>query len=142
MQAEWYAPMIARCFGLAMRAGVLPPPPQSLAGRQYNVKFESPNAKAQKLEEVNAVETSLVAVGQIAEATQDPSVWDAIDIEESISVILEGRGAPARIGRSKDDIQAIRENRAKAQEQAQQQQQQAEMAQKMAPQMAKNMAPA
>ncbi|HAV37444.1 MAG TPA: phage tail protein [Massilia sp.] len=142
MQAEWYAPMISRCFGLAMRAGVLPPPPQSLAGRQYNVKFESPNAKAQKIEEVNAVETSLVAVGQIAEARQDPSVWDAIDIDESISVILEGRGAPARIGRSKEEIQAIREQRAQAQQQAQQQQQQAEMAQKMAPQMAKNMAPA
>lgn len=142
MQAEWYSPMINRCFGLALRAGVLPPPPQTLAGRQYNVKFESPNAKAQKLEEVNAVETSLVAVGQIAAATQDPSVWDTIDIEESVSVILEGRGAPARVGRSKEDIQAIRENRAKAQQQAQQQQQQADMAQKMAPQMAKNMAPA
>jgi len=143
MQAEWYAPMINRCFGLALRApGVLPPPPQSLAGRSYNVKFESPNAKAQKLEEVNAVETSLAAVGQIALATQDPTVWDTIDIEESVSVILEGRGAPARVGRSKEDIQAIRDNRAKAQQQAQQQQQQAEMAQKMAPQMAKNMAPA
>ena len=142
MQAEWYAPMINRCFGLALRAGVLPPPPQSLAGRNYNVKFESPNAKAQKLEEVNAVETSLAAVGQIAEATQDPGVWDSIDIEESISIILEGRGAPARVGRSKEDIQAIRDKRAKAQQQAQQQQQQAEMAQKMAPQLAKGMVPA
>jgi len=142
MQTEWYSPMINRCFGLALRAGVLPPPPQSLAGRQYNVKFESPNAKAQKLEEVNAIETSLAAVGQIALATQDPTVWDTIDIEESVSVILEGRGAPARIGRSKDDIQAIRDNRAKAQQQAQAQQQQADMAQTMAPQMAKNMAPA
>lgn len=143
MQAEWYTPMINRCFGLAVRApGVLSPPPQSLAGRSYNVKFESPNAKAQKMEEVNAVETSLVTVGEIAMATQDPAVWDTIDIDASVSIILEGRGAPARVGRSKDDIQAIRDNRAKAQQQAQQQQQQADMAQKMAPQMAKNMAPA
>jgi len=139
MQAEWYAPMINRCFGLALRAGILPPPPQSLAGRNYNVKFESPNAKAQKLEEVNAVETSLAAVGQIAEATQDPAVWDTIDIEASVSIILEGRGAPARVGRSKEDIQAIRDNRAKQQQAAQQQQQQAEMAQKMAPQLAQGM---
>lgn len=143
MQAEWYTPMISRCFGLASRApGVLSPPPQSLADRSYNVKFESPNAKAQKMEEVNAVETSLLAVGQIAAATQDPAVWDTIDIDASVTVILEGRGAPARVGRSKEDIQAIRDNRAKAQQQAQQQQQQADMAQKMAPQMAKNMAPA
>jgi hypothetical protein len=138
MQAEWYQPMINRCFGLALRAGALPPPPQSLAGRSYNVVFVSPMAKAQKLEEVNAVESSLAAVGQLALATQDMGVWDNINMEESVSIILEGRGAPARVGRSQEEIAAIREERAKAQQQDQQRQQQAEMAQKVAPQMAKN----
>lgn len=143
LQAEWYQPMINRCFGLIMRVpGLLPPPPQSLANRSYHVVFVSPQAKAQKMEEVNAVETSLVSVGQIAEATQDPAVWDTIDIEESISIILEGRGAPARVGRSKEDIAAMRADRAKQKQQAQQQEQQAAVQEKMAPQMAKNMAPA
>jgi len=140
LQAEWYQPMINRCFGLALRApGVLPPPPQSLANKSYSVVFVSPMAKAQKLEEVNAVETTLQAVGMLAQATQDPAVWDTIDTDESVAIILEGRGAPARVGRSKDDIAAIRDNRAKQQQQAQQQQQQAEMAQKTAPVMAKAM---
>lgn len=140
LQAEWYQPMINRCFGLALRApGVLPPPPQSLAGKSYSVVFVSPMAKAQKLEEVNAVETTLQAVGMLAEAKQDPTVWDAIDTDESIAIILEGRGAPARIGRSKEDMAALRDQRTKAQQQAQQQQQQAEMAQKTAPVMAKAM---
>ncbi len=142
MQAEWYSPMIYRCFALALRAGILTPPPQSLVGRSFSVKFESPNAKAQKIEEVNAVETTLAAVGQIAEAKQDPGVWDTIDVDEAIDIIRDGRGAPARIGRSKEDIAAIREQRAKAQQEAQQQEQQAAMAEKVAPQMAKNMAPA
>ena len=143
MQAEWYAPMIKRCFGLALRApGVLSPPPQSLANRTFNVKFESPNAKAQKIEEVNAVETTLGAVGEIAAAKQDPAVWDTIDVDAAIDIIRDGRGAPARIARSKEDIAAIREDRAKAQQEAQQQAQQAAMSEKMAPQMAKNMAPA
>jgi len=139
MQAEWYTPMINRCFGLAARApGVLPPPPQSLANRSYNVVFVSPMAKAQKMEEVNAVETSLLSVGQIAAATQDPAVWDNIDVEESISVILEGRGAPANIGRTKEEVAQIRAARAKAQQEAQQQAQQAAMAEKVAPQLVKN----
>lgn len=142
MQAEWYTPMIQRCFALAARAGVLPPPPQSLADRSYNVEFVSPMAKAQKLEEVNAVESTLVSVGQLAAATQDPGVWDNIDVEESVKVIREGRGAPASIGRTKDEIEAIRAARAKAQQEAQQQQQQAAMAQAVAPQMAKNMSEA
>lgn len=143
LQAEWYQPMINRCFGLALRApGVLNPPPQSLVGRSYNVVFVSPMAKAQKLEEVNAVETTLQAVGALAVAKQDPNVWDNIDTDESVAIILEGRGAPSRVGRSKEDVAAMREERAKAQQQAQQQQQQAEMAQSVAPQMAKNMAEA
>lgn len=139
MQAEWYQPMINRCFGLALRAGILAQPPQSLAGKSYSVVFISPMAKAQKMEDVNAVESSLNAVGLIAQATQDPTVWDTIDIDESVSIILEGRGAPAKVGRSAEDIAAIRDNRAKQQQAAQQQQQQAAMAEKMAPQMAKNM---
>lgn len=140
MQTEWYKPMIDRCFGIAFRAGALGVPPQSLAGRIASATFQSPMAKAQKQEEVNAVETSLAAVGQIALATQDPGVWDSIDIEESIKIILDGRGAPARVGRSKEDIQAIRDSRAKAQQQAQQQEQQAALTEKMAPQMMKNAA--
>lgn len=142
MQAEWYAPMIYRCFALALRAGILSPPPESLAGRSVTVKFESPNAKAQKLEEVTAVETTLNAVGQIAAAKQDATVWDTIDVDEAISVIRDGRGAPARIERSAEDIAEIRAQRAKAQQAQQQKEQQAAMAQSVAPQMAKNMAEA
>lgn len=140
MQPEWLKPMITRCFGLAFRAGVLAPPPQSLAGRSFNVTFISPMAKAQKLEEVTAVESSLVTIGQIAAAKQDPSVWDTVDLEESIRIILDGRGAPARVGRSQEDIDAIRAQRAKAQQQAQQQEQQAALTEKVAPQMMKNAA--
>lgn len=139
MQAEWYAPMINRCFGLASRApGVLPPPPQSLQGKSYNVVFVSPMAKAQKMEEVNAVETSLVSVGQLAVAKQDPGVWDNIDVDKATQVILEGRGAPASISRTPEEIAAIRAQRQQQQEQAQQQAQQAALAEKAAPELIKN----
>lgn len=138
MQPEWLALMINRCFGLALRAGILGTPPQSLQNKSFNVKFTSPMAKAQKLEEVTAVESSLITVGELAAATQDPGVWDNVDLDQAIGIILDGRGVPARVGRSKEDIAAMREQRAQAQQEAQQQQQQAAMAEKMAPQMAKN----
>lgn len=133
LQAEWLQPMIARCFGLALRAGILKPLPPSLVDKTARVVFTSPMAKAQKLEEVTAVESSLVAVGQLAAAKQDPSVWDAVDVDESIRVIADGRGVPAKIMRSQEEIDAIRDARAKAQQQAAQQQQQAELLQKTAP---------
>lgn len=133
MQPEWYTPMVVRCFGLAYRAGILGKPPQSLANRSFRVVFTSPMAKSQMLEEVSAVESSLQSVGALAEAKQDPSVWDAVDTDEAVRLIADGRGAPAKIMRSPEQIAAIRENRAKAQEQATQQAQQAELQQKTVP---------
>jgi hypothetical protein len=142
LQAEWYQPMISRCFGIAYRAGALGTPPQSLAGRTFNVTFQSPMAKAQKLEEVTAVESTLATVGQLAAAKQDPEVWDNIDVEEAVRIISDGRGAPARINRSQDDIDAMRKARADAHQQAAQQAQAQATAAPVAQQMAKNMATA
>lgn len=133
MQAEWLQPMIARCFGLALRAGILGQPPESLANKTARVVFTSPMAKSQKLEEVTAIEASLASVGQLAAAKQDPSIWDTVDIDESVRHILDGRGAPAKITRTQDAVQTIRDQRAQAQQQAAQQQQQAELMQKTVP---------
>jgi len=140
LQAEWYSPMVRRCFGIAYRAGALGTPPESLAGRMANVTFQSPMAKAQKLEEVTAVETTLMTVGQLAAAKQDPAIWDTVDVEESVRIIIDGRGAPARIGRSDDDIEAIRAAREEAAQEANSQTQQQAMAQPVMEQMARNMA--
>lgn len=133
MQPEWYTPMVVRCFGLAYRAGILGQPPQSLANRNFRVVFNSPMAKNQKLEEVGAIETSLQSIGVLAQATQDPGVWDGIDKDEAVRMIVDGRGAPAKIMLSQEQIDAKREQRAQAQQQQQQQQQQAELAQKTVP---------
>lgn len=140
MQAEWYSPMIDRCFGIAFRAGALGAPPQSLGGRVTTVTFQSPMAKAQKLEEVTAIEATFAAVGQLAQAQQSMDAWDTVNVDEGIRTIAEGRGAPASVLRTTDEIQAIRDQRAKSQQQAQQQQMQQEMAMPAAEQMAKNMA--
>ena len=56
MQAEFLQPLIDRCFGIAFRAGVLGASPESLAGRNFHVKYISPMARSQKLEEVTAIE--------------------------------------------------------------------------------------
>lgn len=142
LQAEWYAPMINRCFGLAYRAGILPPPPQSIANRNFNVVFISPMAKAQKLEEVTAVESTIAGVAELAAAKQDPAVWDNIDVDEGIRIIADGRGAPSKLIRNMDDVATIRDQRAQAQQQAVQQQQAHEMAAPVMQQFAKNMATA
>jgi len=138
LQAEWYKPMIDRCFGLAFRAGILPQPPESLREKDFSAVFQSPNAKAQKLEEVTAIESTLATVSQFAQIK--PDILDNFDTDEAARIIRDGRGAPASIERLKKDVDAIRKQRADQAQQAQQQQQQHELMTRAAPEMAKQMA--
>jgi len=46
-QSEYLIPIVERCFGLALRAGVLGQPPEELQGQDMQIKFLSPLARAQ-----------------------------------------------------------------------------------------------
>jgi hypothetical protein len=117
LQAEYLKPLVERCFGLAFRAQIFKPPPASLRGRTFSVRYVSPMARAQKLDEVNAVEAVFASAGQMA--TIDPTVMDELDPREAIKIITEGRGAPASIRRSPDDVAKLRQARADGAKQAQ-----------------------
>jgi len=122
LQAEYLGPLVVRCFGLAFRAGVFAPPPQSLAGRNFSVRYVSPLARAQKMDEVNAINGTIQTVASWAEA--DPSVLDEINFSEATKLTAQGLNAPGSIMRSPEDVRKLREQR----EQARQQQAQQQMA--------------
>lgn len=127
LQAEWLRPMIERCFGLAYRAGVFAPPPQSLGNREFTVKYVSPMARAQKLEDVSAMdrfETGLgIAAAALAQVDPESAVelYDNYDHDKAARTKAELLGVPAELIPSARDIAAKREQRAQAR-QAQQQQ--------------------
>lgn len=119
LMAEWLRPMIERCFGIASRAGVFAPAPQSLQDRSYTVRYVSPLARAQKLDEVQGVEATFASVAQLAQL--DPTVLDELDPAEAIKIIVAGRGAPAKIQRDPKDVERVRaEREANQQKQMQQ----------------------
>jgi hypothetical protein len=117
LQAEYLKPLVERCFGLAFRAGIFKPTPQSLRGRSFSVRYVSPMARAQKLDEVQAIEAVFTMAGQFAQF--DPTVLDELDSAKAIELIAEGRGAPQSIRRTADDVQKIRTDRAAAAQKAQ-----------------------
>ncbi|MHA7847253.1 portal protein [Serratia sp. D1N4] len=118
-QAEYLQPLVARCFGLALRAGVFPAPPESMNTANFNVKYISPLARAQKLEDVTAIQQLAASVGQLVAIY--PDARDNLDSDEAIRVMSEGLGVPAKVLRSSSDVSSMRDERAKAQqEQAQQ----------------------
>lgn len=129
LQAEYLQPMIERCFGIAYRAGVLGRAPQSLLNREFHVKYISPLARAQKLEEVSAIDQYAAGLVQVAQATQDMSVLDNIDFDEAARFRGEALGVPQKIIPKPDDVVRKREARAQAQQEAMQQQQQMELQQ-------------
>ena len=129
LQTEYLQPMIERCFGIAYRAGVLGAAPESLAGRNFTVRYLSPLARSQKLEEVTAIDTFVAGALQVMAATQDPSILDNIDMDEAQRFKGEALGVPSSIIRSTADRDKIRSDRAQAQQQAQEQAQQQVMQQ-------------
>lgn len=120
LQSEYLQPLIERCFALAYRAGALGTPPESLAGRPFHVRYISPLARAQKLEDVVAMDR--LETGLIAKAELVPEVMDLYDWEEADRTRAQYLGVPGKLMRSEDDIAAIREQRQAAKQQAEQQQ--------------------
>lgn len=125
LQAEYLAPLVERCFGLMYRAGVFGQAPDSLGGQNLKVKYNNPLARAQKMEDVGAIErlNSNVAVT----AQINPSVLDLLDFDEQTRVLADSLGVPMRLIRDAEQVQALREQRAEAQAQAQKQAQAQEM---------------
>ncbi|EPJ4741654.1 portal protein [Klebsiella pneumoniae] len=114
-QAEYLQPLVERCFGLAYRAGAFPPAPESLQDANFNVRYISPLARAQQLENVTAIERLGANVANLAQVS--PEVTDLIDADEATRVIADALGVPAKVIRTSDAVEQLRQQRQKAQQQ-------------------------
>lgn len=124
LQAEYLAPLVERCFGLMYRAGVFGMAPASLGGQNLKVKYNNPLARAQKMEDVVAIERlnsslgALAQLGQLAPAAA--ASLDVVNFDENIRTLVEGLGVPLKNVNTTDQVQALRDARAQQQQQAQQ----------------------
>ncbi|MDV1102047.1 portal protein [Raoultella ornithinolytica] len=114
-QAEYLQPLVERCFGLAYRAGAFPPAPESLQNANFNVRYISPLARAQQLENVTAIERLGANVANLAQVA--PEVTDLIDADEATRVIADALGVPAKVIRTSDAVDELRQQRQRAQQQ-------------------------
>ena len=122
-QSEFLQRLIKRCFGIAMRAGVLGEPPNGLDF--YTVQYKSPLARAQQAEDAEATMAYMQYLTDLAANRQDPTVLDIVDNDKANRHIATGKGVPTDILREPDEILELRNLKAQQQaEQAQQEQQQ------------------
>lgn len=117
-QTEYLGPMIDRELDVLARQGLLPPMPPALreAGGAYRVEYDSPLSRAQRAEEASGflrwVETSL----KIATESQNPEMLDWIDVDGAQPELAELMAVPTRWVRTLDNVLAVREQRAEAQQ--------------------------
>lgn len=114
-QTELLTPLVNITFDALMEAGVLPAPPEELQGVELKMEFVSVLAQAQRSTAMSGVDRWIGAVGSIAAAKQDPSIWDNVDVDVVVQDAAGYLGVAPEMARGKDAIQAIRDARAQAQ---------------------------
>lgn len=135
LQAEYLQPLVNGCFDSAYRAGVLGQAPESLQNRVFSVKYIGPLARAQRLEDVTAMDRYENTL--ILEAEADPTVLDLYDFEEAARERAGFLGIPQKLMRTQEKVDKLRDARKEQQDKQQQQMQQQEMMSQAAPAMAK-----
>lgn len=130
LQSEFLQVLIERCFNIAYRAGALVealgPVPEGLLDGDYVVKYISPLARSQKMEEVTAIDSHAMALIETAKATGQETMldgfkWDEAQYERGLAI-----GVPVKLLRGPKELAEKREmdmRNAQAAEQQQNQQQ-------------------
>lgn len=126
LQTELLTPMLTRTFNILQKRGKFPEPPQSLQGKDYDIIYISPLAKAQRASQAKDTITFLQVVGQMAQMA--PGILDSIDGDTVIKKLSKMYSVDPDIIRDEDEVKAIRD----AKDQAQREMQAMEMAQQMA----------
>ncbi|MEO0859224.1 MAG: portal protein [Pseudomonadota bacterium] len=116
VQEEFLHPKAMRRFNLLWRNGQLPPPPPEAEGVPLEVTYTSQAARAQKSAEGASVMRLLADLGPLAQV--NPAYMDRVNPDETMEILQEAYGAPAKVLRSRDEMAALQAERAEQQQMA------------------------
>lgn len=128
-ESGYLNPTIDRAFAICFRKGLFPPIPSDLAAAiqekpdlgELKVEYVGVLSQAQKLSGVNAIAGMVDFIGHVAQAK--PNALDKLDEDEAIDRYANMTGVPAKIIRSAEEVQKIRQVRADQQRKLEEQQQ-------------------
>ena len=130
LESNVFSPLLHRAFNILARAGKYPEPPQAVldADAEYEVEYIGPLPKAQRAQEVVAIEGYLADLGGIADlqdrqANAVDSVVDTIDADKMSRTFAEMRGVPMDTLANEVDIKRKRREKRDAIQAAQEAQQ-------------------
>ena len=123
LQSELLKPLIDRVFAILLRNNMLPEAPEFLSGRDIEIEYVSPLAKAQKSSELQSIMRAIEILGSLANVAP---VFDYVNFDNLVKHLADIVGMPQKLLKSQNQVNAERQQAAQA---AQQQQQMAQMQQ-------------
>ncbi len=127
-------PMIVRLFGTMLRKGKLDEPPSQIRGKKWDVQYTSLIARAQRMSEGQNIARAISVAAPFTNAV--PKALDNLNADRAFRYVMEVYGVPQSVMNTNREIEAMREARAKAEQdalEAQKAQEQADVASKVMP---------
>lgn len=107
MQTEFLGPMIDRVFSIMQRQKAFLPAPPELAEEIIDIDYVSPIAKAQRAQEAESIINLFSLLAPLAQT--DPEAMAVVNTEEVARYGQDLYGAPARILRSREEMDERRQ---------------------------------
>ena len=120
LQSELLKPLIDRVFAILLRNNMLPPAPEFLSGRDIEIEYVSPLAKAQKSTELQSIMRAVEILGSLANVAP---VFDYVNFDNLVKHLADIVGVPQKILKSQKEVNNERQAQAQQQEQMQSMQQ-------------------
>lgn len=117
-ESEYKGPMIHRELDILSKQGLLPPQPKLLKSAKgaYKIVHDSPISRAQKAEWASGAMRTVEQLMTVSQAMQDPSYLDYINWNVAAPAVAKINGTPDSWINTKEDIQKMRQSRAKQQQ--------------------------
>ena len=120
LQSELLKPLIDRVFAVLLRNNMLPQAPEFLSGRDVEIEYVSPLAKAQKSTELQSIMRAVEILGSLANVAP---VFDYVNFDNLVKHLADIVGVPQKILKTQSQVNAERQQ-AQVQQQEMQQMQQ------------------
>jgi hypothetical protein len=118
LQNELLDPLIEMTFDRMVTAGIVPPPPEELQGRELNVEFVSVLAQAQRAVATNSIDRYVSNLGMVAGFK--PDVLDKFDADKWADMYADMLGVDPELIVPGEQVAIMRQQRAEQQAAAQQ----------------------
>lgn len=110
-------PTIDRTFNIMERRGLIPPPPPDLEGIELKVEYISMMHQAQKSQSLGGLRSVIEFILPLTE--RDPSILDKVNTDRMIEHVADAAGVPPDVIVPQEEVDGIRQARAKAMQEKQ-----------------------